>query len=74
MAPRACQEVWTRAILGSFASELQLHVSSDVIVVGAGPLGLVCARELAKRGLRVLLIERNNYLGGGFWIGGSGPR
>ncbi|MBU0716923.1 MAG: FAD-dependent oxidoreductase, partial [Planctomycetes bacterium] len=60
----------TRAILRSFAGELDEYVSSDVIVVGAGPSGLVCARELARHGLRVLLIERNNYLGGGFWIGG----
>lgn len=60
----------TRAILGGFASELQEYVSSDVIVVGAGPAGLVCGRELARKGLRVLLIERNNYLGGGFWLGG----
>ena len=60
----------TRAILGSFAGELQEYVSSDVIVVGAGPSGLMCARELAREGSRVLLIERNNYLGGGFWIGG----
>ncbi len=60
----------TRAILGSFAAELEEYVSSDAIVVGAGPSGLVCARELARKGRRVLLIERNNYLGGGFWIGG----
>lgn len=60
----------TRAILGSFVGELEEYVSSDVIVVGAGPSGLICARELARQGTRVLLIERNNYLGGGFWIGG----
>ncbi len=60
----------TRAILRSFAAELEEYVSSDAIVVGAGPSGLVCARELARKGLRVLLVERNNYLGGGFWIGG----
>lgn len=60
----------TRAILGGFVAELQEYVSSDVIVVGAGPAGLVCARELVRKGLRVLLIERNNYLGGGFWLGG----
>ena len=60
----------TRAILTSFAKELEQYVSCDAIVVGAGPSGLVCARELAKKDLRVLLVERNNYLGGGFWIGG----
>jgi thiamine thiazole synthase len=60
----------TRAILTSFASELDEYITSDVVVVGAGPSGLVCARELARRKQRVLLIERNNYLGGGFWLGG----
>jgi thiazole biosynthesis enzyme len=60
----------TRAILTSFSAELERYVSSDAVVVGAGPAGLVCARELARKGLRVLLVERNNYLGGGFWIGG----
>lgn len=60
----------TRAILSSFTEMLERHVSNDVVVVGAGPSGLVCARELAACGRKVLLIERNNYLGGGFWIGG----
>lgn len=60
----------TRAILNSFSTELEQYVNSDVIVVGAGPSGLICARELAKSGKKVLLVERNNYLGGGFWIGG----
>ncbi len=60
----------TRAIMLGFSKMLESHISSDVIVVGAGPSGLVCARELAKKGGKVLLVERNNYLGGGFWIGG----
>ena len=60
----------TRTILQSFSSELLEYISSDVIIVGAGPAGLICARELARQNLRVLLVERNNYLGGGFWIGG----
>lgn len=60
----------SRAILDSFARELRDYITSDAIVVGAGPAGLVCARELAAKGHRVLLVERNNYLGGGFWLGG----
>jgi len=60
----------TRAIFRNFIDDLEEYVSSDVLIVGAGPSGLICARELAKGGARVLLVERNNYLGGGFWIGG----
>ena len=37
---------------------------SDVLIVGAGLYGLVCARELAELGLRVLVIEKRNHLGG----------
>jgi phytoene dehydrogenase-like protein len=36
----------------------------DVIVVGAGTAGLVCATILQKLGKRVALVERHPYLGG----------
>ena len=60
----------THAIVSGFTKMIEEYSSSDVIVLGAGPAGLVAAKELAKNGIRVLVIERNNYLGGGFWIGG----
>jgi thiazole biosynthesis enzyme len=60
----------TRAIVTSFLHQLEEYVDSDVIVVGAGPSGLIAGRELAKAGVKVLIVEQNNYLGGGFWIGG----
>ena len=60
----------TKAIVSSFLRQLEEHISSDVIIVGGGPSGLMAGRELAKTGHKVLIIERNNYLGGGFWIGG----
>jgi len=60
----------TRAIARSFLHQVEEYAESDVIIVGGGPSGLVAARELGKAGFKVLIIERNNYLGGGFWIGG----
>jgi thiazole biosynthesis enzyme len=60
----------TKAIVSSFLHQLEEYIASDVIIVGGGPSGLVAGRELRKAGLKVLIIERNNYLGGGFWIGG----
>ncbi len=42
----------------------------DAIVVGAGPAGISCAYELAKAGVKVLLIERGEYPGSKNVMGG----
>jgi len=60
----------TRAIIGEFAKQFTEYVESDCVIIGGGPSGLMAGRELSKKGYKVLIIERNNYLGGGFWIGG----
>ena len=40
----------------------------DVIVVGGGLAGLTAARELGRRGRRVLLLEARERLGGRTWV------
>jgi thiamine thiazole synthase len=60
----------TRAIVAEFAREFQEYVESDCIIIGGGPSGLMAGRNLARAGKKILIVERNNYLGGGFWIGG----
>lgn len=40
------------------------HVHTDVLVVGAGPAGLAAAREAAKSGARVILIDEQPEAGG----------
>ena len=60
----------TRAIVSQFAKDMDGFAETDVIIVGGGPSGLMAAHDLAKKDVKVLIIERNNYLGGGFWLGG----
>ncbi|MFA5309926.1 MAG: sulfide-dependent adenosine diphosphate thiazole synthase [Dehalococcoidales bacterium] len=60
----------TRAIVTEFAREFNEYVESDCIIIGAGPSGLIAGRDIARAGKKVVIVERNNYLGGGFWSGG----
>lgn len=60
----------TRQIARAYYKEFDQLIESDVIIVGAGPSGLLCARDLASVGFRTLLVEQSLALGGGFWSGG----
>lgn len=49
-------------------------MAQNIAVIGAGPMGLMCAYELLKYGYRVTLIERDDRIGGmsaSFDLGGT---
>ena len=43
---------------------IQKNYSYDVAVIGGGPSGLAAALAAARHGSKVVIIERNDYLGG----------
>ena len=47
-------------------------ITCDVLILGAGAAGLLCAAETAKRGRRVLLLERSEKIGKKILISGGG--
>ena len=47
-------------------------ISVDVLVIGAGAAGLMCAIEAGKRGRRVLVVEHNRQIGRKILISGGG--
>lgn len=72
--PNLC---WTRRILfvWAFAAEFLVLTMSrqayDVLIVGAGIVGAACADEFARRGLRVMLLDRD-VVGSGATAAGMG--
>ncbi|NKE72641.1 sulfide-dependent adenosine diphosphate thiazole synthase [Candidatus Manganitrophus noduliformans] len=60
----------TRNIAREYYKEFDQMIESDVLIVGAGPSGLLCGRDLASSGYKVVIVEQLNHLGGGFWNGG----
>lgn len=51
---------------------MSINGTYDVIVIGGGPAGMMAAGTAGKRGLRVLLIEKNAELGKKLSITGGG--
>jgi phytoene dehydrogenase-like protein len=49
---------------GSAAELKKMKSCYDVVILGAGHNGLVAASYLARAGLSVLLLEKNDYIGG----------
>ena len=47
----------------------QYSLKTEIAVFGAGPAGLTAAIEAARHGKKVLLLEKNEYLGGNAVLG-----
>ena len=46
----------TRAIVTTFGRDLEKHAENDVIIIGAGPAGLMAGKELASKGVKTRFI------------------
>jgi len=62
----------SKAILDGYHKKLVDRIVSDVLIVGAGPSGLVAAMHLARQDLKVTVFEKRLAPGGGIWGGAMG--
>ncbi|MGB3917222.1 MAG: FAD-dependent oxidoreductase, partial [Thiothrix litoralis] len=51
---------------------MQNQDTYDVVILGAGAAGLMCAAEAGKRGRRVLLLDKADKIGKKILISGGG--
>jgi thiazole biosynthesis enzyme len=62
----------SKTIVCTYHEKLLDRIVSDVLIVGAGPSGMMAGIHLAREGLKVTLLEKRLSPGGGIWGGGMG--
>jgi thiazole biosynthesis enzyme len=62
----------SKTILETYHERLLDRIVSDVLIVGAGPAGMMAAIRLAGNGFKVTSLEKRLSPGGGIWGGGMG--
>jgi thiamine thiazole synthase len=60
MFEKATESQVTRAIVENFSKQFLEYTESDVIIIGAGPSGLMAARDLGQKGVKTLIVKSNN--------------
>ncbi|MFX0141613.1 MAG: sulfide-dependent adenosine diphosphate thiazole synthase [Candidatus Hodarchaeota archaeon] len=61
----------TKAIIENFSKMFIEYTDVDVAIAGAGPAGMVAAKELAENNVKTVVFERKLSVGGGMWGGGA---
>lgn len=62
----------SKAIIEKYFNNLLGRLENDVVIVGAGPAGLMAAYYLGKAGVKTTVLEKKLSVGGGTWGGASG--
>ncbi|HUU28465.1 MAG TPA: sulfide-dependent adenosine diphosphate thiazole synthase [archaeon] len=68
--PRLDETEISKTIISAYHEKLSDRIASDVIIVGAGPSGMIGALYLSRKGFKVTLLEKRLSPGGGVWGGG----